>query len=231
MDFLKILKSFEEFVYEALTWILLLPRTLTRIAAWPQRMTDYAAAELKRSDEARFSDAVSPPLLLILCVFIAHLVDLRVRSQEPSVSGSLASVIFASEEYLLLYRTIAFGVWALAGATYLLVSTRQPVNRESLRIPFYEQCYLVAPFALLLSISTSLLFADYKGTAVILVIGGTLWFWIAQALWISHKRRLPIWRSGVAATVIILAGAAINAGVGRVLSHTDAPETSASATR
>lgn len=39
MDFLKIPKSFEEFVYEALTWLVLPPRTLFRILVAPARMT------------------------------------------------------------------------------------------------------------------------------------------------------------------------------------------------
>ena len=38
MDFLKILKSFEDFVYEALIWLILLPRTLLRIVLRPRQM-------------------------------------------------------------------------------------------------------------------------------------------------------------------------------------------------
>ena len=183
MDFLKILKSFEEFVYEALIWLVLVPRTLLRIVVQPRRMATYASAELDiASSEERFGDAVSPPLLLILCVLIAHFVDVAVRPQAPDASDSLAHALFASEQNLLLYRTIAFGVWALAGSVCLLVRMRQPVNRRTLRAPFYEQCYLVAPFALALSVGVSftLRAGDTDATTAALGAGlalaGAAWF-------------------------------------------------------
>lgn len=52
MDFLKILKSFEEFVYEALTWLVLLPRTLLadrRLAAPHDRLCERTAGFSKRN--------------------------------------------------------------------------------------------------------------------------------------------------------------------------------------
>lgn len=55
MDFLKILKSFEDFVYEALTWLVLLPRTLWHIVTSPRHMTSYAAKQLDSTSETRFS--------------------------------------------------------------------------------------------------------------------------------------------------------------------------------
>jgi hypothetical protein len=223
VDFLKILKSFEEFVYEALTWIVLLPRTLARIILHPRRMSDYAAAELARADDARFSDAVSPPLLLILCVLIAHFVDLGIRTQAPDDSGSLASKLLASEQNLLLYRTIAFGIWALAGAACFLASVGMPVNRESLRVPFYEQCYLVSPFALLLSVSASLGLQESAHATLAagcLALGGFAWFWFVQVDWIRRKAGLSPWRGVAAATFIVLAGSLANGLVGHVLSNT-----------
>ncbi|MEP6939654.1 MAG: hypothetical protein ABI846_07810 [Rudaea sp.] len=42
MDFLKLLKSFEEFVYEALLWLVLVSKTLARIVLKPRTMTAYA---------------------------------------------------------------------------------------------------------------------------------------------------------------------------------------------
>lgn len=226
MDFLKILKSFEEFVYEALIWVVLLPRTLVRILLHPRRMTEYAASELGRADEKQFSAAVSPPLLLILCVLTAHFIDLGIRTRTPDASDSLASTILASEQNLLLYRTIAFGVWALAGAVYFLLRSGIPVDRDSLRGPFYEQCYLVSPFALLLSISSSLSLMPENAFAIRsapwLVLGAFLWFWFVQIDWIGRKAGLSPCRRVVAATLILLSGSLVNAFVGHALSHTRA---------
>lgn len=226
MDFMKLLKSFEELVFEALTWLILLPRTLMRIVLHPLCMTHYAAAEIARDDEARFDDALSPPLLLILCVLIAHLIDLALPAQPIDGAGSLASVILASEQTLLLYRSIAFGVWSLAGAMYFLVRSRQPVSRERLRAPLYEQCYLVAPFALVVSASMSLLQRGATeaqlAAAAAISLAAMAWFWSAQVIWIRERTGLPWWRSIVAGSVVLSIGALVNACVGYLLSHTTA---------
>lgn len=222
MDFLKILKSFEEFVYEALTWLILLPRTLLRILWSPARMTDYASGQLSSQSESRFSEAISPPLLLMLCVLLSHAIDLGIRNSTHLADGSLAAVVLSSEQGLLLYRTISFGVWALAGAVYLLMRTGAAVNRETLRVPFYEQCYLVAPFALLLSCSMSLLRVNGLA-AVLLLLSTLLWFWLVQAAWLRRRSGFALWRSLVAATVVLLAGSIINLTVGYFLTQTSSP--------
>ena len=221
MDFLKILKSFEEFVYEALTWLVLVPRTLYRILLSPGRMSDYASAQLSSESDNRFSEALSPPLLLILCVLLSHFFDLGIRDPAPVAEGSLEAVLFSSEQNLLLYRTVAFGVWSLVGAFYLLARTGVPVNRETLRVPLYEQCYLVAPFALLVSMGLSLLlleahWATVAGTVVSML--ATLWFWLAQIVWLRRRAGFPVWRGVVAATVVLLVGSLVNAMVGYVVS-------------
>lgn len=223
MDFLKILKSFEEFVYEALTWLVLLPRTLWRIARAPRRMTEYAGAQLASQNETRFSEAISPPLLLILCVLLSHFIDLAVRNPTPETEVGLGAMVLSSEQNLLLYRTIAFGVWSLAGAVYLLVRTRRPVDRETLRAPFYEQCYLVAPFAFTMSISLTLLALNRTWAllvAVALFTAASLWFWLAQAAWFRARASLGLWRSLATATLVLIIGSVVNAGVGRALGGT-----------
>lgn len=221
MDFLKILKSFEDFVYEALIWLVLVPRTLLRIVLSPRRMAEYADRELASTDEERFGDAISPPLLLILCVFLAHLVDLMLRTQVADTSGSLAGTLLASEQNLLLYRTIAFGVWALAGALIFLVGIRRPISRQSLRSPFYEQCYLVAPFALVLSVAMSVEIASDGPSvpAALTVLAATFWFWGVQYVWIRHRMQVSWWRGLLGATLVLVAGAGVNAVVGMALKH------------
>ena len=225
MDFLKILKSFEDFVYEALIWLILLPKTLLRIITRPRQMALYAEQELASADEERFGDSISPPLLLILCVVIAHLFDLGIRPQAVDTSGSLAGSLLSSEQNLLLYRTIAFGVWALTGAAYCLIGTGRTIGRQSLRGPFYEQCYLVAPFALVLSMSTSLDIAFPRGNlvGVPLVLIVTAWFWGVQLIWIRHRMGYSRARSAMAATVILLVGAFVNGVVGFALTYGSAP--------
>ena len=222
MDFLKILKSFEELVFEVLTWIVLLPRTLYRILRSPLRMSAYAASQLQSKSETRFSAAISPPLLLILCVLSAHGFDMALRTSAPALDGSLAASLLASEQNLLLYRTIAFGIWALVGSVYFLTRMKQRVDRETLRLPFYEHCYLVAPFALMSSIGLTLVavgepWAGYIGA--LLSVFAAAWFWAVQIAWMRQHTALPLWRCVIAATLVCMMGSLINGLLMYVLVH------------
>ena len=46
----------------------------------------------------------------------------------------------------------------------------------------------------------------------------TLWFWLAQIVWLRRRAGFPVWRSVVAATVVLLVGSLVNALVGHVVS-------------
>ena len=51
MDFVKILRSFEEFLYEILTWLLFYPRTLWRVLRRPLAMMRYSDGEQNDAPE------------------------------------------------------------------------------------------------------------------------------------------------------------------------------------
>ena len=46
MDFVKLLKSFEELLYEVMALLVFVPRTFYLTLRYPQRMMDYADTEL-----------------------------------------------------------------------------------------------------------------------------------------------------------------------------------------
>ncbi len=221
MDFLKILKSFEDFVYEALIWLVLLPKTLWRIVLHPRQMVAYVQTEQTREGDDRYGDAISPPLLLILCVLVAHVLDLALRKQADQEMGSLAAALLKSEQNLLLYRTMAFGIWSLAGAVWYMRHSRQPIHRVNLRNPFYEQCYLVAPFALAMSISTSFALSGGVLPAVGVGLAGLalLWFCIAEWQWVRERAGLGAGHAALVAGVLVVLGLVANTGLGYLLRH------------
>ena len=156
-------------------------------------------------------------------MLLAHFFHVGVRPDTLSEHGALADSLLASEQNLLVYRTIAFGIWALAGSVYFLARTRQALGRESLRGPFYEQCYLVAPFALATSVSTSLLLIPAPGAqavAAALVLTSAAWFFGAQCVWVHERTGVSRLRSVLAAVLIIASGSALNALVGQALLYT-----------
>jgi hypothetical protein len=221
VDFLKILKSFEDFVYEALIWLILLPKTLVRIVLRPRQMVAYVQAEQTREGDDRYGDAISPPLLLILCVLVSHVFDLALRKQAAQEMGTLAAALLKSEQNLLLYRTMAFGIWSLAGAVWYMCHSRQPIHRVNLRNPFYEQCYLVAPFAMAMSISTTFALSGglLSAAGVGLALLALLWFFVAEWHWVRERAGLGAGRSAVVAGGLVLMGLVANTGLGYLLRH------------
>jgi len=81
MDFLKLLRSLEEFLYELCTWFLFFPRTLYRVIVHPRRMAQYVNTELTQKLDNQFDDAISPPMFLMLAVLVAHGVELLMHQQ------------------------------------------------------------------------------------------------------------------------------------------------------
>lgn len=219
MDFLKLLRSLEEFLYELCTWFLFFPRTLYRVIVYPRRMAQYVDTELKEKLERQFDDAISPPMFLMLAVLVAHGVELMLHQQVVG-TGALSRSIFGNEESLLLYRSITFAIWPLVTTTHLLRRKHVPMTRESLRRPFFMQCYLTAPFAV--ALSTSMVFVRLPGqlsTTLGVAVGvlAALWYAVVQAGWLKIALQRS-WLNTILSTVwVLVLGAAINMTIGVIL--------------
>ncbi|MCX2919888.1 hypothetical protein ORK51_06845 [Stenotrophomonas rhizophila] len=219
MDFLKLLRSLEEFLYELCTWFLFFPRTLYRVVVHPRRMAQYVDTELKEKLERQFDDAISPPMFLMLSVLVAHGVELMLHQQVVG-TGALSRSIFGNEESLLLYRSITFAIWPLVTTTHLLRRKHVPMTRESLRRPFFMQCYLTAPFAV--TLSTSMVFvrlpgelSTVLGTAVGVI--AALWYAVVQAGWLKVALQRS-WLNTILSTVwVLVLGSLINLTIGVIL--------------
>ena len=59
--------------------------------------------------------------------------------------------------------------------------------------------------------------------SVLLFLSTVLWFWLVQAAWLRRRSGVALWRSLVAATVVLLAGSIINLTVGYFLTQTSSP--------
>lgn len=193
MDLMKILRSFEEFLFEAVTWLYFYPRTLVRIVRRPLAMMDYADAEDAEPEQSRFNDGLSPPVLLLISLVLANTVGWAAHIALPADASPLSKALFDSQQNLLFFRCLIFSLVPLVAALTLLNRQGVPVSRETLRRPFYAQCYLAAPFALALSLGVIGLqrggvYAD-AGLAAIVVF--TAWLLVIQSLWFREHLRLP----------------------------------------
>ena len=192
MDFLKILRSFEDFVFEAISWLIFYPLTLWRIVRHPLRTLDYSDAEQDQEGEARYDDAISPPLVLLATLVLANMVGVALHQPPPAGGGALLHALVASPENLVLFRSLVFSLIPLTAAVSLVRRRGERLSRESVRAPFYAQCYLTTPLAGVLSLAGIFLQrAPGPHPAALVAAGlGLAWFLGAQMAW--YRRKLTI---------------------------------------
>ncbi len=188
MDFIGIIRSLEELLYELMSWLIFYPLTLWRIISNPGRMTVYAAAEQDDAPSDRYSDTLSPPLLLMISIILAHGLELIVGANQAHAVNSTAVSILDSERNLLMLRALLFALIPLVITVVGLQRQRIRLDRKTLREPFYSQCYLVAPFTLLVSVAGIWFRTPHgsgPGSAALAVVAFG-WFLWAQFVWFRH---------------------------------------------
>ncbi|WP_406873014.1 permease [Aminobacter sp. P9b] len=221
MDFMRLLKSLEELLYELASWLVFYPMTMWRTLRRPQAMMRYADVELADDVAEQYTDTLSPPLFLLITLLIAHGFELAlVRQETPWAPPSF----LASDANLLMFRAVAFSVFPLLMALALLRHRGIRIDRSTLKRPFYSQCYVAAPFALLASAGGLLTRIDTAETrlAGLALFGlATLWYLTVETRWFAKHLDLSLPRAAFKVTVILfeglvatlLAGAAIAYGL------------------
>lgn len=180
---MRLLKSVEELLYELVTWLLFYPLTLWRCLRHPVRMMTYAETELGDRPEEQYADTLSPPIFLLITLFLAHLVGLRFAP--PTIAPLPA--IFEDERNLLLFRAIAFSAFPLLLALQGVRQRGAKLTRQALKPYFYSQCFPAVPFILVSDIG---LLLCQQGSAATLALGGAVmalglaWYVAVQTTWL-----------------------------------------------
>lgn len=210
MDLLKILRSFEELLFEAMTWLYFYPRTMARIVARPLTAMAYSDHEEGQPEDQRYDDALNPPVLLIITLVMANIIGWATHVPQPAGASPLAKMIFDSQQNLLMFRCLLFGLTPLTVALTLLRKEGAVISRRTLRKPFYAQCYLAAPTALALSLGLNAVQQGgaWSAAGFALILAATGWLLITETRWLS--RCLGIGRTAAALTALgALARAAV----------------------
>ncbi len=209
MDFLKIIRSVEELLYEAMTWLLFYPRTLWRSVRHPDWIIAYTDRELGESPGEQFTDLISPPLFLILSILVAHGLEAGLGVRLQPTSSQLVNQMATSEQNLLISRALLFSVFPLVMAAGLLHTRGTPIDRGTLRNPFFLQCYLAAPFAVATSSASALLRAHgstYPIIGGVLLTLALIWYVVVQTRWLYTQTGQGWWRAfGLALGHLLLA--------------------------
>lgn len=203
MDFMKLLKSLEELLYEVMVMLVFFPRTLFLTIRHPQRMMDYADTELGDVQSEQYSDTLSPPLFLMICLLISHLFERAV----PTGTRAILPTILQDTQNLLIFRVFMFSLLPLIMSLRLMQKLGIVLDRETLRPVFYSQCFVTAPVTIVIGAGTAVSHMIWPGAPFLsdlIFLGGLIWYLSQQTLWFRSKLNVGF---GIAAANAI--GAAI----------------------
>lgn len=209
MDFMRLFKSLEELLYEIIVMLVFFPRTLWLTLRYPQRMMDYADTELGDVQSEQYNDTLSPPLFLMLCVTLSYIAG---RAVPGALDVSVLPALLRNSENLLALRVLVFSLFPLAFSLRLLRGLGLPLDRETLRAPFFAQCFVAAPVAMIAGLAQPLRHlplanAGAISAAVLALTAG--WYLRQQAHWFHIKLALPMWRCWGAAIIMALVAAIV----------------------
>lgn len=185
MEPFKFIRSLEDLLYEMVISLILFPVTLVRIVLRPVAMMRVIQQESGEADAGHYSDNLNPPLCFLFAIFGAHLAAMPFGASQIAQSGNaLARLAMASEENTLLFRAATFLIWPVVGALVWHQVAGVALDRNLVRPIFYQQFYLAAPFALLVSFAVSnsadFVHANFAPVTA-LMVAAALWFVVAQA--------------------------------------------------
>jgi hypothetical protein len=145
----------------------------------------------------------------MICVAMSYMAE---QAVPRSLDMSVLPPILQDSQNLLAFRVLVFSLFPLAFSLRLLNGLGQPLDRDTLRAPFFAQCFVAAPVAMIVGLAQSMrslpvAHADLMATVLLLFAIG--WYMRQQAWWLRTKLGLPLWRCWVAtismtvATVIV----------------------------
>lgn len=207
MDFLKLLKSIEELLYELVTWIVFYPLTVVKVLVRPVPMMAYAEAELRDDVDEQYADTVSPPIALLITLFLVHTMEAIV----PRTGAAAIPGLLADDNNLIAFRAVAFSIFPLLLAIVYLRQRGTKLTRSSLRPGFYAQCYVALPFVIAFTIGGMIATRGQPVIGLLLMGAGYVWYVAVQTIWQSRDGKVG---TGMACLAAI--GATLAATVGLV---------------
>lgn len=210
MDLMKWLSSLDELLFEVMSWLIFFPLTLWRTLTRPLAMMAYADEQLALPDEEQYAAALSPPLFLALALLLAHGASTAMGQTDALIVNQHGLAVLVNDQTsALLLRLMVFAIFPLLMAVHLARRRGEPITRDTLRAPFYGQCYPAAAFALALSIGSALggfptRFVHVTGVAL---IGFAFLFFVAvESRWLMAQLAIGPVRAGVTAVTVLIEG-------------------------
>lgn len=199
MNFVQWLSSLDELLFELMSWLVFFPVTLWKTLTRPLATMRYAEEQQKLNRELQYRGAVHPPVMLILTTVVSQAISLSIDGTSPIVLShrGLANLV-NDNTTLLLLRITLYGVFALIVAVRKVRRSGVELTRDTLKAPFYAQCYFVSSIALFVAIGTTavthkLLWVHTGG--VVVLVGALLFYMVIEVRWFMRELNQPVGRS------------------------------------
>lgn len=210
MNFMQLIQSLDDLLYELMSWLIFFPLTLWRAITRPLQMMEYAGRQLEEKPDNQFSEALSPPLFLLLALLVSHGLELSMHGGTSVVVADQRGLsrFVDSDTKLLILRLGIFSIIPLLLATIFTVVSKLQLNDETLKSPFYKQCYPAAPFALTLGGGALLLghgvVAMLLGLAI--MFSALIAYLSLQIVWFRRNLGCGIFKAGLCAGTAVIGG-------------------------
>lgn len=190
MNFFNLLQSLDELLYEVMSWLVFYPVTLWRTLVRPLKMMDYSDGEQGDRPDQQYTDTLSPPLFLLLSLILVHAAEIALVGNDAVVASKVGlSALVDNNTDLIILRIVSYSLFPVMMATRMVRAKRLRVDRDTLRAPFYSQCYVAAVLAILLGTSEILIKLAHDWSVLAggaLGLAALLWFGFLQTAWFNQ---------------------------------------------
>ena len=190
MNFFNLLQSLDELLYEVMSWLVFYPITMWRTLVRPLKMMDYSDVEQGDASDQQYTDTLSPPLFLLLSLILVHAAEIALIGNDAVVARKVGlSALVSTNTDLIILRIVSYSLFPVMMATRMVRAQTLQVNRDTLRAPFYSQCYVAAVLAMMLGSAVILIklahdWSVLAGGALVLI--ALLWFGFLQTAWFNQ---------------------------------------------
>lgn len=190
MNFFNLLQSLDELLYEVMSWLVFYPITLWRTLVRPLKMMDYSDVEQGDASDQQYTDTLSPPLFLLLSLILVHAAEIALIGNDAVVASKVGlSALVSTNTDLIILRIVSYSLFPVMMATRMVRAQTLQVNRDTLRAPFYSQCYVAAVLAMMLGSAVILIKLAHDWSVLAggaLVLFALLWFGFLQTAWFNQ---------------------------------------------
>ena len=189
MNALTLLRSVEELLYEVVSWLVFYPKTLWMMLSRPLRTMAYSDREQHDKPDQQYLDTLSPPLFLVLSILLAHGIELAAGLHLDQSRSEIGQMITSNDQTLLSVRALMFSLYTVTYAVLFLLLGRKRIDRETVRPPFFAQCFLSGALAILISLGTTGI--RYPGdvatlAGLVVILATVAWFLWVQTRWLAR---------------------------------------------